>query len=220
MNCPKGFICINNLHFMYLSLLSLTIIYFYSNNNIKKIQHQLIKKQQKKIQENNIKHANIEPTIMNSNTYQNMRQVIDQTQYIQEPTDNVNDPLKPPLKREPYRLPINIKTRGDGGPYQQMGTLYKKTNSNKTFGAPGNNDKNIILSLYGKPTYHGSRLFNYYTISKHGVKLPLNLSGSNCTEERGCEEITDAQEIEIPEYNGAFVATIYKNDSPRYIPYI
>ena len=64
-------------------------------------------------------------------------------------------------------MPINIKTRGDGGPYQQLGTVFKKTNIDETFGTPGNNDKNVILSLYGKPTYLGSRHFNYaYNIPK------------------------------------------------------
>ena len=125
-----------------------------------------LQEERMKLKEEREKEQNT-PVTMNSNTYQNLRQVVDHTQYIQEKEqENINDPLRPPLKREPYRLPINIKTRGDGGPYQQMGTLFKKTNTDQTFGAPGNNDKNIILSLYGKPTYTGSRLYNYYQFQK------------------------------------------------------
>ena len=84
----------------------------------------------------------------------------------------------------------------------------------------GNNDESTILSLYGKPTYIGSRHYNYYTISKEGVKIPLTYKNTNCTDDRGCEEIYDGEELAIPEYNGTFKTTIYKNESPRYIPYI
>ena len=72
--------------------------------------------------------------------------------------------------------------------------------------------------MYGKPTYLGSRHYNYYTISKEGVKIPLKLNNNNCTDDRGCEEINDGQEITIPEYNGTFTANIYKNESQDIFP--
>ena len=207
MICPKGFICINNLHFMYIAIILIGVFYLHSNDNLKLIHKNTVEKE--RIIEKQVKPKTkeiIKEIIIPQPVYNNI--------------DRINNPLQPPLKREPSLMPINIKTRGDGGPYQQLGTVFKKTNIDETFGTPGNNDKNIILSLYGKPTYLGSRHFNYYTISKDGVKIPLKLNNTNCTDDRGCEEINDGQEITIPEYNGTFTANIYKNESPRYIPYI
>lgn len=216
MDCPVGFICINNIHFMYLSIILIAIMYLYSNNYLKNVhQKQLLN------QTNKIKKRRKQNTTTKQPVQKEIIKQIIVPQLVQESElNNIDERIQPPLKREPNRMPINIKTRGDGGPYQQIGTLFKKTNVDDTFGAPGNNDESTILSLYGKPTYIGSRHYNYYTISKEGVKIPLTYKNTNCTDDRGCEEIYDGEELTIPEYNGTFKTTIYKNESPRYIPYI
>jgi hypothetical protein len=145
--------------------------------------------------------------------------------------------MEPPLSRNMYmqssgkvlvnqtetvgKLPINIKTQGGGGDYQQLGILYKEDiqDSNKP---PGNNTDSPILPLFGKQTYGSSSQWNYYTASdsNHQIKIPLEISGKNCTDDLGCAEIYDGDTITIPSYNGTFKATIYKLDKPQYIPYI
>jgi len=42
----------------------------------------------------------------------------------------------------------------------------------------------------------------------------------NCTDEYGCSEITDDDQVNVPAYNKNFKANIYKFDKPRYIPYL
>ena len=164
-----------------------------------------------------------------SNTIQNEKDTV----IVDMDKQRFENPLLPPLSRNMYTqkhgleevskrgLPINIKTRGDGGDYQQVGILYKDDISNNEK-APGNNTDSNILPLFGKPTYNGSSQWNYYTASdkNHQIKIPLQLESSDCTDERGCKEIYNGDSIQIPAYNGNFTAKIYKLNSPRYIPYV
>ena len=164
-----------------------------------------------------------------SNTVQNEKDTV----IVDMDKQRFENPLLPPLSRNMYTqkhgleevskrgLPINIKTRGDGGDYQQVGILYKDDISNNEK-APGNNTDSNILPLFGKPTYNGSSQWNYYTASdkNHQIKIPLQLESSDCTDERGCKEIYNGDSIQIPAYNGNFTAKIYKLNSPRYIPYV
>lgn len=131
------------------------------------------------------------------------------------------DPMYPPLARNPYMdNRINIKTRGDGGAYQQIGSLHKEANINKDGQSPGSNNDNLILPLFGKRTYSGSNHWNYYTLSNNNVKIPLTYRSKNCSDDRGCEELYDSETLNIDEFNGAFKLKIYNYDKPRYIPTI
>jgi hypothetical protein len=138
------------------------------------------------------------------------------------------DPLTPPFKSnynftKPSinRMPINIKTRPDGGDYQQVGVLHKESNVDLEFNKPGNSDETVILSLFGKPLYKGSTNWNYYVTDKNNNKIPLFVQNSNCTDEtNGCSEIHTNDLLLIQQYNGNFRAQIYRFDSPKYIPYI
>lgn len=136
------------------------------------------------------------------------------------------DPMYPPLQRNPEypqvdpSRAINIKTRGDGGPYQQVGSIHKQSNINADGTSPGSNNDALILPLFGKKTYDGSRHWNYYTVSNNNVKIPLTVQNKDCTEDRGCEEIEDNSTINIAEYNGEFKVKTYNFDKPKYIPYV
>lgn len=118
-------------------------------------------------------------------------------------------------------LPINIETRGSGGDFQQIGILYKDSIADDQQ-VPGNNTDSNVLPLYGKPTYRGSNQWLYYTATDkfHPIKIPISVNGSDCTDDRGCSEISNEQSITVPSYNGTFKAKIYKFDKPRYIPYV
>lgn len=118
-------------------------------------------------------------------------------------------------------LPINVETRGSGGDFQQIGILYKDSIADEDQ-VPGNNTDSNVLPLYGKPTYRGSNRWLYYTATDkyHPVKIPISMSGQDCTDDRGCAEISNDENITVPSYNGTFKAKIYKFDKPRYIPFV
>ena len=50
------------------------------------------------------------------------------------------------------------------------------------------------------------------------VKLPVLNKNKNCLEEYGCDEIYEGDAINIMAYENSYVASLYKLDSPRYLP--
>ena len=102
---------------------------------------------------------------------------------------------------------INVPTRGEAPPYQQVGYLGDTDN-------PEN-----IKPLYGRQTYRGSNQWNYFTsLDSHlATKIPLEVEGSDCTDERGCKELQKNDTVDV---NGkTYQTTIYQTHAPRYIPY-
>ena len=137
--------------------------------------------------------------------------------------ERVINPLLPPERSysNTYGIPINIPSRGPLQSFQQIGILYKE-NIVDIDKLPGNNTDNSILPLFGRPTFNGSRRWNYYTSSDkfQNFKIPLSRHGRKCSDDTGCDEIMNGDMIEIPSYNGRFKVEIYDYDSPRYIPYV
>ena len=103
-------------------------------------------------------------------------------------------------------LPINIKTRGEPNEYQNIGFLKNNIN---------NED---IKPLYGRRTFRGSHMWNYYCLLNNHiqVKIPI-IKKNNCIDERGCEEIFTGDKININ--NNEYIAEIYPYSDFRYIPY-
>ena len=132
--------------------------------------------------------------------------------------DEFNDPYKPPLKNNMYHpkdssdvrgIPVNIETRGMPSNYGQVGILTR-TNGNE-----------MILPLMGRRTMSGRDKWEYYTISGSGnlnTRLPISVNGKNCSGEYGCDEVYDGDVVYVEGYNDTFRATIYENNSLRYIP--
>lgn len=111
----------------------------------------------------------------------------------------------------PYGVPINIPTRGAQPNYSQVGILTH------------NGADNIILPLFGKPVYSGSRKWLYYTTTDKNnmIKIPISHKNRDCSGDFGCDELNDSEELTIPAYNNKnFQVTIYHLDKPRYIPYV
>lgn len=115
----------------------------------------------------------------------------------------INDPLYPPEKT----YPINIKTRGESGDYQQVGFAHNSSNK---------------LPIYGRQTYPGSNKYNYYTNSDgyQSIKLPVIINNKDCTDEMGCEQLQDNSNINVTSYDENFTFKSYNFDKPRYIPYL
>jgi hypothetical protein len=137
--------------------------------------------------------------------------------------ERVINPLLPPERSysNTYGIPINIPSRGPLQSFQQIGILYKD-NIVDTDKLPGNNNDSNILPLFGRPTFNGSKRWNYYTSSDkfQNFKIPITRNGRKCSDDTGCDEIMNGDMIEIPSYNGKFKVDIYNYDSPRYIPFV
>lgn len=122
--------------------------------------------------------------------------------------------LRPPLRRyvDTYDVPgvpINVPTRGPTPDVQQVGTL-------------SNEEAGTVLALYGRPTFRGSSKWLYYTGTDkyHSIKLPVERSGRNCTDEHGCDELMDDDPVTVKGQGGPFKVSVYNLDAPRYIPYV
>jgi hypothetical protein len=137
--------------------------------------------------------------------------------------ERIINPLLPPERSysNTYGIPINIPSRGPLQSFQQIGILYKE-NIVDTDKLPGNNNDSNILPLFGRPTYNGSKRWNYYTSSDkfQNFKIPISRNGRKCSDDTGCDEIMNGEMITIPSYNGQFKVEIYDYDRPSYIPFV
>ena len=106
-------------------------------------------------------------------------------------------------------MAINVPTRGEPPEYQQVGILTGEGTEN-------------IKPLYGRQTYRGSNQWNYFTsLDSHlETKIPVFMSGEDCTNERGCKELNKGDIINMGETDNQYKASIYGTIAPRYIPYI
>ena len=84
-----------------------------------------------------------------------------------------------------------------------------------------NESNKEVLPLFGRKLYNGSNKWWYYTLTnqQNSVKLPIMYNNRNCDTEYGCDELYDNDEIYISNLNQKMKVSLYKLDSPRYIPY-
>ncbi len=94
--------------------------------------------------------------------------------------------------------------------YQQVGILTP-TNNRET---------NNILQLMGRVLYNRRDLWNYYTISNqhNNVKLPITVKGKSALSERGVDQIYNGDTVYVEGANEVYKATIYDNETMRYLP--
>jgi len=120
------------------------------------------------------------------------------------------NPYVPPLKNNIPGIPINIKTQGFDSEYRQIGILTRI------------NGSETILPLMGRSLITNRDKWNYYTMNDKSnmIKLPISYRGKSCTSEYGCDNIYNGDNVYVEGYNDAFKATIYDNDSLKYIPYL
>ena len=124
---------------------------------------------------------------------------------------------------------INVPTQGPfiEPTYRQIGLLtrLKKEGSKKGSGADndGNdgNDDSLVFPLMGKPLLANRDTWNFYTMNDkfHTMKLPVIHKGRSGTSENGCENIYTNDRVRVEGYNDEFRATVYENQTMRYLPY-
>jgi len=232
--CPKGMICINNSHFIGGGIIALLVFYMVNREAYYQLYQKIndvTARQNAQAQAQTQVQAQAPLSVNNINNRQNPQQ--EEMVFYNSDKSRVEEILEPPLSRNYYHdpdgvkmipkkaMPINISTRGDGGDYQQVGILYKDSVIDEEK-APGNNTDANVLPLFGKPVYRGASRYNYYTATDkyHQVKVPITLNNTDCTDDRGCDEISNDDVVPVPGYNANFKAQIYKFDKPRYIPYV
>ena len=104
-------------------------------------------------------------------------------------------------------IPINTRTRGQPNNYQQIGILKSQNN---------NTD---IKPLFGRQTYRGSSLWNYYTAldSNLATRIPIQ-NNRNCIDTQGCTEISNGGSVKVLDTN--YDVELYPYNDLQYIPYV
>ena len=142
--------------------------------------------------------------------------------YIQEiqkhPNDSLLNPYYPPVRDERYimrqqgTIPINMSTNigAIDTEYRQVGMLTAL------------NTKGKILALMGRPLFTNRDKWQYYTISNqnNAIKLPISRNGRSCTNEYGCDRLTNGDSVYIEGINEAYKVTLYDNDTMKYLPFV
>lgn len=232
--CPPGFLCVNNTTLL-LSLIIIFLIVAYITS-VRKIEHRKMidyrdlsknnedllkvyidtieKKNQmlmleEKRRKNN-KNANV-------SIKKNMIYVIppsnDNSMLVNKEHERLINPLLPPERsyNTTYSVPINIPTRGFTSNYQQVGVLSAETPQGLK-----------MMPLFGRPQWKGSNRWNFYTSTDqyNSLKLPVYSKKRDCQDQVGCDELYDGDTVNIPQYgeNTQFKVSMYKLDSPTYIP--
>ena len=128
--------------------------------------------------------------------------------------DVLLNPYSPPLSDERYLVPINIPTNigSVNTSYRQMGILTPFNESSA--------DK--ILQLMGRPLFTNRDKWQYYTISNqhNNVKLPIIFKKKNGLNDYGVDQIYTGDIVFVEGYKQSFKATIYENDTIRYLSVI
>jgi hypothetical protein len=143
--------------------------------------------------------------------------------------DVLRDPYVAPMKDERYYfgggggvVPINIQTQGPSFncgdiPYRQLGILTRKGLKDS-----GGGGEEQIFPLMGRPLLSNRDTWNFYTMNDkfNMIKLPVIHKGKNGTSEYGCDNIftNDIVKVEGMD-NSSFKATMYENQTMRYLPY-
>lgn len=112
-------------------------------------------------------------------------------------------------------IPINIQTQGLPDAFQQLGVLT----------APGGTETSAsptrtVLPLFGRRTVYSRDKWNYYTRTDgiNPVQVPVQFKRRNCDEDTGCDEILNGDSVGCPVLGQSYVANVYRNSTPRYLP--
>jgi len=124
--------------------------------------------------------------------------------------DDDKNLLDPPGRKYFGRgVPINIRTRGEPNDYSQIGLLTSQNNPDK------------IMPLFGRQTYRGSNLWNYYSAldSNLATKIPIQ-KNRDCIGTHGCSEINNGDTINLSNSQENYTVQLYPYNDIQYIPHV
>jgi hypothetical protein len=201
--CPPGILCIENntilTIFLLLTILGV-IVYFniYKSNN-----------QESKV------------VVVERNQHTQNNPYFNKPSTILSPFQNdlFLNPYSPPLKENRFfpmnnhdvrGVPINMQTSHYNLTYKQVGILTRE------------NGKETILPIFGRPLHSNRNKWQYYTMTDKNnmIRLPVSKNGKSCTNDYGCDELFNGDNVYVEGYKDSFNVTIYENDRPTYIPYL
>lgn len=207
--CPPGVICFENftLTFIIISLI-IVIYYVYANNRgDSKAIREAVPRQER---DNN----------MTNDSLFTMSGLFPRPSYSFSNVQNdvLMNPYTPPLKDERVfmsndirgGIPININTRAVDTNYRQVGLLKRMSGPE------------MLLPLMGRPRYVGRDKWQYYTMSDQNnqIKLPVSFKSRSCTNEYGCDEISNGDSVYVDGLNATFQVTMYDNATTQYLPFV
>jgi hypothetical protein len=207
--CPPGVICFENFTLTFIIISLIVIIYYvYANNRgDSKATRQAVPSQGR---DNN----------MTSDSLFSMSGLFPRPSYSfsNVPNDVLMNPYTPPLKDERVimsndirgGIPININTRAVDTNYRQVGLLKRMSGPE------------MLLPLMGRPRYVGRDKWQYYTMSDQNnqIKLPVSFKSRSCTNEYGCDEISNGDSVYVDGLNATFQVTMYDNATMQYLPFV
>ena len=223
--CPPGVICVENITLVIIvSILGIIGYLIYIRTNSSRASYH------KQESSSSNYHYHSEPTL--SSHYEMLMKPSPSHGYTNNPTDIFLNPHTPPVNianmlsastpmDHPHvpagRMPVNVSTNigHRNTSYSQMGMLTPMGGGNI-----GGHEK--ILPLFGRQLHTSRQKWQYYTMSNNNnsVKLPVIKNGRSCTNEYGCDELSNGETVYVEGYNQAFKVTVYENDAIQYIPYI
>lgn len=212
--CPPGVICIENVSMFFIIACLFIIVYLVYNSlfNNKPTEKIVIKEQPRE-------------NVGGGGGGGWFSGLIPSYPYNNLPSDPLLNPYAPPLRDERYfipslqfvppnAVPINVSTNVGAVDtnYRQMGILTPL--NGKT--------KDNILPLMGRPLFTNRDKWNYYSTSNqhNNVKLPVSRNGKSCTNEYGCDRLFNGDTVYLEGINEAYKATIYDNDTIKYLPFL
>jgi hypothetical protein len=131
--------------------------------------------------------------------------------------DILLNPYTPPYRNDGYGMIRNQMIATNVGAvdvsYRQIGILTPTSKS-----AISDTQTNQILPLMGRPLFTNRDKWQFYTMTKNGIKLPITNNGKSGSNEYGCDNIYNGDTIYVEGYSEGFRATVYENDTLRYMP--
>jgi hypothetical protein len=153
------------------------------------------------------------------------------------------NPYEAPLKDERYQVPsmqmipqnafpINMQTNVGAVDtnYRQVGILTKarglrkqqrkKGDDNYYNDSKDSDSKEIIIPLMGRPVLTTRDKWQYYTMTKNNIKLPILRNGKDAMNEYGVDIVYNGDVLYVQGYGEPFKTTIYENSTIKYLPYL
>jgi hypothetical protein len=211
--CPPGFLCMNPPFLLGLIICLAAAVYFFT----RKIDYGESQDRKEDMRQQRQERQERQQTV----------------KVIVERAQPMRDPRYPPPPDKNYEMesdtrgfipppgvpviPIQVPTRGLPEEFQQMGVLTAQGGS-ATSGSPNR----TLLPLLGRRVAVSRDRYNYYTRTDgfNPVQVPVSFKNRGCDDDNGCNEIMNGDSIAVPLLGQTFIATIYKNNTPRYIPLI
>jgi hypothetical protein len=203
--CPPGVICFENFTLTFIIISILVIIYYvYARNSYHTTP---------------VKKNNSEINVTTDSLF-SLSGLFPRPSYSFSNVQNdvLMNPYAPPLKDERVVMtndirggvPINVSTRAVDTNYRQVGLLKRM------------NGPEMLLPLMGRPLYVSRSKWQYYTMSDQNnqIKLPVSFKSRSCTNEYGCDEISNGDTVYVDGIDATFQVTLYDNATMQYLPFV